>query len=212
LLSRLFFQKKFSGANAKQLYDEIAEAERVLEETLLAEAVQMSLQQETSSEQNVGVSATASSAEQQNLLKHSSEDATTLRVRDSLEKLRNNLSSKAFGDTTSLMLKCITNIYENPAEAKYRKIKTTNKAYKERLEPQTPALDVLRAVGFEEKDGHLCFRSDASTGQTQQLSREDLFRLDSAKKAVTAYREGCDSDPFTLFERWVVEEDNNRKR
>eukprot|EP01138_Halocafeteria_seosinensis_P008900 gb/GECG01009096.1/.p1 GENE.gb/GECG01009096.1/~~gb/GECG01009096.1/.p1 ORF type:complete len:339 (+),score=51.60 gb/GECG01009096.1/:1-1017(+) len=205
--------KKFSGANAKQLYDEIAEAEGVLEENLLAEAVQMSLQEEESSKHGEGASASGSSTAQEHVTQQwRSDDSFDQRIRTSLEELRSKLSTKTFEGTSALMLRCINNVYDNPAEPKYRKIKTTNKAFRERLAPYPPALDVLKSVGFEEKSGHMCFRMDPSTGEKEPLSREDLSRLDKAKKLVSAYNEGCKSDPFAVFEQLTEEEDNERRK
>lgn len=64
--------------------------------------------------------------------------------------------------------KLLTNIWTNPAEAKFRQVKKTNPAVQSRLLPQ--CMDILRAVGFKDDDELLVYRYDPGPLLTEAIA------------------------------------------
>lgn len=208
-----------SGADAKQLQDLITEAESVLEEKMLAEAVQMSLEEEEdgnmTSGDNSNHSASASSTGYNHTFTSQTKgkDGTFASVTRCLENLRQNISTKQFHDVTKILLQYVSNLSKDPAEPKYRKIKTTNKVFQQRVAPFHDAQDILRTAGFEEQNGAYCFGIDPSTGDRKAITKDALETLNTVRDALAKYKDGATSeDPFSLLERLTNEEDRERRR
>lgn len=59
----------------------------------------------------------------------------------------------------SILLKVVGNLAQNPQEQKFRSLKTTNKAIKEKILDVPGGKDFLLAVGFEEEGENLTMRA-----------------------------------------------------
>lgn len=77
-----------------------------------------------------------------------------------------NKNEAAVRSCIDILNKYLTNILDNPGDEKYRKIKLSNRVFKEKVQPIIGAVEFLEAAGFSEKvldDGekYLCIADDA---------------------------------------------------
>ena len=98
---------------------------------------------------------------------------------------RNPISQAQYEATTRLLSKICTNIAQSPEKLKFRRIKLSSKAVRERLVAAPAAMAFLRATGFAEKDGYLVHPGGANTTRVFNDAGAVLARAPPYQDAAT---------------------------
>ena len=82
-------------------------------------------------------------------------------MEDALRTLKKDNDSQVFKEGVVMLRMYVKNLVEHPSIPRYRRISTTNKNYKTKMEPLKGHLDLLKAIGFVEKQSSLeCCNND----------------------------------------------------